>query len=173
MDRAQFAAWQHRRRGLQALEELSGFPREGLTQCGNATEPLLESEQVIAQGEAWSDWRSRRVKLDQPSRAEYGRRRPLRCVARQEWSRGRPAFDLLLEQEVQRRQVRHRLGNGVLIVWTETRSPELLHQTIDIGAVFRVHLADQGTRSFGRSRRDFDDAPFSRMMSKDPNLQVV
>src|SRR5437773_6013244 len=56
---------------------------------------------------------------------------------------------------------------------TKARSRKLLHDLIDVCAVFGIDLADQGECALLRGQRDFDDAPLSRMISKHLHLQVV
>src|SRR5206468_10670133 len=65
-----------------------------------------------------------------------------------------------------------RLSNGELLLGTKARSPDLLHQPIDIRAVFRIHLAEQAERSVLGSPRDFEDTPLSGMMFHQPNLHL-
>ena len=132
VDGAQVRGWQLRRESFQPREQRPGLVGERLTQCSEATHPLLRREQVTGQVEAWPDPRRHRVKLGEPRRTALGRAGTLALVVAQERFGRRPTGDPLLQQELQRLEVGRRLRNGECLMGTQARPPELVHDPIDI-----------------------------------------
>src|SRR6266568_7672434 len=84
-----------------------------------------------------------------------------------------PALDSLFETQAHGGNVSKRLGNGILRIRIEARSPKLFHNFKHLGAIARVNLTDHGVASGFRFQSDREGAPPVSMQPQDADLNPL